>query len=200
PVAVLVTIDYMSPEQANGLALDCRSDQFSFGSVLYEIVTGKRRFQRRSKAETLAAILRDDPEPVLSLNPQAPAPLCWVIERCLAKDPKERYASTRDLVRDLATIRDRLSEAPSRHSPPRSSNLPSQRTALIGRDREVEAVKELLLRDDVHVVTLTGPGGIGKTRLGLQVAEEVAQSFPSGEFFVPLVAVGDTVVGPAFMW
>src|SRR2546428_8661567 len=132
PGAGLGTIEYMSPEQANGLPLDFRSDQFSFGSVLYEMVTGKRSFQRRSKAETLAAILRDDPEPVVSLNPQAPAPLCWVIERCLAKDPKQRYTSTRDLVRDLATIRDRLSEAPSRHSPPRSSNLPAQRTELIG--------------------------------------------------------------------
>src|SRR5438445_662084 len=199
PGAVLGTIEYMSPEQANGLPLDFRSDQFSFGSVLYEMVTGKRSFQRRSKAETLAAILRDDLEPVVSLNPQAPAPLCWVIERCLAKDPKQRYTSTRDLVRDLATIRDRLSEAPSRHSPPRSSNLPAQRTVLIGRDQEVEAVKELLLRDDVHVVTLTGPGGIGKTRLGLQVAEEVAQSFPSGVFFVPLAAVSDTALVPSII-
>src|SRR5437870_5522358 len=199
PGAVLGTIEYMSPEQANGLPLDFRSDQFSFGSVLYEMVTGKRSFQRRSKAETLAAILRDDPEPVVSLNPQAPAPLCWVIERCLAKDPKQRYTSTRDLVRDLATIRDRLSEAPSRHSPPRSSNLPAQRTVLIGRDQEVEAVKELLLRQDVHVITLTGPGGIGKTRLGLQVAEEVAQSFPSGVFFVPLAAVSDPVLVPSII-
>jgi predicted ATPase/serine/threonine protein kinase len=199
PGAVLGTIEYMSPEQAKGLPLDFRSDQFSFGSVLYEMVTGKRSFQRRSRTETLAAILRDDPEPVASLNPQAPAPLCWVIERCLAKDPKERYASTRDLVRDIATIRDRLSEAPSRHSPPRSSNLPAQRTALIGRDHEVEAIKELLQRDYVHVVTLTGPGGIGKTRLGLQVAEEVAQSFPSGVFFVPLAAVSDPALVPSII-
>src|SRR5438552_8864680 len=199
PGAVLGTIEYMSPEQANGLPLDFRSDQFSFGSVLYEMVTGKRSFQRSSKAETLAAILRDDPEPVVSLNPQAPAPLCWVIERCLAKDPKQRYTSTRDLVRDLATIRDRLSEAPSRHSPPRSSNLPAQRTALIGRDQEVEAVKELLLRDDVHVITLTGPGGIGKTRQGLQVASDVAESFPSGGCFIPLAAVHEPALVPSII-
>src|SRR2546425_13086474 len=199
PGAVLGTIEYMSPEQANGLPLDFRSDQFSFGSVLYEMVTGKRSFQRRSKAETLAAILRDHPEPVVSLHPQAPAPLCWVIERCHAKDPKQRYTSTRDLVRDLATIRDRLSEAPSRHSPPRSSNLPAQRTVLIGRDQEVEAVKELLLRQDVHVITLTGPGGIGKTRLGLQAASDVAESFPSGVCFIPLAAVHDPALVPSII-
>jgi predicted ATPase len=194
PGTVLGTVQYMSPEQASGLPLDFRSDQFSFGSVLYEMVTGKRSFQRRSNAETLAAILRDNPEPVASLNPQAPAPLCWVIERCLAKNPKERYASTCDLARDLATIRDRLSEAPSRHSPPRLSNLPTQRTVFIGRDREVGAVRELLLRDDVHLITLTGPGGIGKTRLGLQVAGEVVQSFPSGVCFIPLAAVSDPLL------
>jgi predicted ATPase/serine/threonine protein kinase len=199
PGTVLGTVEYMSPEQAKGLPIDFRSDQFSFGSVLYEMVTGKRSFQRRSKAETLAAILRDDPEPVASLIPQVPSPLCWVIERCLTKNPKERYASTRDLARDLATIRDRLSEAPSRHSPPQKSNLPTQRTAFIGRDREVRAVKGVLLRDDVRLITLTGPGGIGKTSLGLKVAREVAQSFPSGVCFIPLAAVSDLALIPAII-
>src|SRR5256884_6931636 len=179
PGTVMGTVEYMSPEQANALPLDFRSDQFSFGLVLYEMVTGKRTFRRHSNAETLAAILRDDPEPVASLNSQAPAPLCWIIERCLAKNPKDRYSSTRDLTRELASLRDRLSEAPSRHSLTRTCNLPAQRTMFIGRDREVAAVKELLLRDDVHVITLTGPGGIGKTRLGLQVAGDVAESFPA---------------------
>ena len=135
PGTVMGTVEYMSPEQANGLPLDFRSDQFSFGLVLYEMVTGKRTFRRRSNAETLAAILRDDPEPVASLNPQAPAPLCWIIERCLAKNPKDRYSSTRELTRELASLRERLSEAPSRHSLTRTSNLPSQRTMFIGRDR-----------------------------------------------------------------
>jgi predicted ATPase len=196
PGMIMGTAEYMSPEQANGLPLDFRSDHFSFGLVLYEMVTGKRSFRRRGQAETLAAILRDDPEPVASLNPQAPAPLCWLIDRCLAKDPGNRYESTRDLARDLATIRDRLSEAPSRYAQPRPNNLPNQRTSLIGRDREVAAVKELLLREDVHVVTLTGPGGIGKTRLGLQVAAEVAQNFPSGVCFVPLATVRDAALIP----
>ena len=134
---VVGTIEYMSPEQANGLPVDFRSDQFSFGSVLYEMVTGKRSFQRRSTAEMLAAILRDDPLPVASINPQAPAPLCWVVERCLAKDPKQRYASTRDLARDLGTIRDRLSGAPRgrlRGIPllRRASSPPNKRNLLDG--------------------------------------------------------------------
>src|SRR5207245_9629076 len=66
-------------------------------------------------------------------------------------------------------------------------------------DAEVEDVTELLLGEDVHVITLTGPGGSGKTRLGLQVAEEVSQSFPSGVFFVPLAAVSDPVLVPSII-
>jgi predicted ATPase/serine/threonine protein kinase len=199
PGAILGTVPYMSPEQANGQPLDFRSDQFSFGSLLYEMVTGKRAFPHQSAAQILAAILRDQPEAAASLNPQTPAPLCWVIERCLAKNPKDRYDSTHDLARDLATIRDRLPDAPSRHAAPRLNTLPGQATAFIGREREVTAVKELLLRDDVRVVTLTGPGGIGKTRLALQVAGEVSERFDGGTCLIPLAAVSDASLIPSII-
>jgi len=199
PGAVLGTLPYMSPEQANGQPLDFRSDQFSLGSLLYEMVTGKRAFPHQGVAEILAAILRDQPEAAASLNPQAPAPLCWVIERCLAKNPKDRYDSTHDLARDLAAIRDRLPEAPSRHLAPRINTLPSQATAFIGRGQELAAVKELLLREDVRVVTLTGPGGIGKTRLALQVASDLRERFDGGICFIPLAAVSDASLIPSII-
>jgi serine/threonine protein kinase len=108
---VLGTVGYMSPEQASGQPVDYRSDQFSFGSILYELLTGKRAFQKKSGAQTLAAIIQDEPEPVGALNPQVPAPLRWIIERCLAKEPEARYASTKDLAHDLASLRDHLLEA-----------------------------------------------------------------------------------------
>ena len=111
PGIVMGTVGYMSPEQALGKALDFRSDQFSFGSILYEMATGKRAFARGNTPETLTAILREEPEPIGSIAPVTPAPLRWVIERCLAKQPDDRYASTRDLARDLATLKDRLSES-----------------------------------------------------------------------------------------
>ncbi len=197
PGMVMGTVAYMSPEQASGLPLDFRSDQFSFGSVLYEMLAGRRGFQGRNHAETVAAILRDNPLPIGSLCPRVPAPLCWLIERCLAKDPNERYPSTRDLARDLATIRDRYSESSSDPLPGPPANIPVQRTVLIGREREVEAITDLLFRDGVPLVTLTGPGGIGKSRLSLQVAVEVADSFPGGVHFVPLASVADPALVPS---
>jgi predicted ATPase len=199
PGAVLGTVPYMSPEQANGQPLDFRSDQFSFGSLLYEMVTGKHAFPQRGAAQILAAILRDQPAAAASLNPQAPAPLCWVIDRCLEKNPQDRYDSTHDLARDLESIRDRLPEAPSRHLAPRLNTLPSQPTVFIGREREVAAVKEMLLREDVRMVTLTGPGGIGKTRLALQVASEVSERFDGGICFIPLAAVTDALLIPSIV-
>jgi eukaryotic-like serine/threonine-protein kinase len=108
---VLGTVGYMSPEQASGKPIDFRSDQFSLGSILHEMATGKRAFQRGTTAETLTAIIREDSEPLVQAESDVPTPFRWVVERCLQKDPDERYASTRDLARDLKSIREHLSEA-----------------------------------------------------------------------------------------
>ena len=113
PGTVMGTVGYMSPEQASGRPVDFRSDQFSLGSILYEMATAKRAFQKNTGAETLAAVIRDEPEPVAQVNPRAPAPFRWIVERCLAKDPDERYASTRDLARDLKSVREHLGEVTS---------------------------------------------------------------------------------------
>ena len=189
--AVMGTLTYMSPEQAKGDDVDFHSDQFSFGSVLYEMVTGIAAFQKKTAAETAAAILRDEPERINPRLLQAPAPFVWIVERCLAKDPKLRYQSTRELARDLAAVRDRLADAPVRYSEPRASNLPVPRTAFIGREQEATSLRSLLCREDVRLLTLTGPGGIGKTRLALQVASELVVQFPSGVCFVPLSVVAE---------
>ncbi len=86
---ILGTVGYMSPEQAKGGSVDYRSDQFSFGSILYEMATGRRAFQHGSTPETLTAIIRDEPEPIASINPRIPAPLRWTVQRCLAKEARE---------------------------------------------------------------------------------------------------------------
>ncbi len=111
--AVLGTVAYMSPEQARGEVVDFRTDQFSLGTVLYEMLTGKRPFEGASVADTLAAIIRDEPEPLEKRVPNVPAPVRWIVDRCLAKERQARYDSTRDLARDLATCGLYLSDAVS---------------------------------------------------------------------------------------
>jgi eukaryotic-like serine/threonine-protein kinase len=107
---IVGTAGYMSPEQARGGPVACQSDQFSFGSVLYEMTTGRRAFRGNTRIDTLAAVLNEEPEPISRLRPGAPPPLRWVVERCLAKSPADRYQSTRDLAREIRGIRDHLSE------------------------------------------------------------------------------------------
>ena len=104
------TVPYMSPEQARGGASNFHSDQFSFGLLLYEMLTGQPAFRRATPAATLHAIINDELPAMTAIGARTPAQLRWIIERCLAKDPSERYASTTDLHRELRILRDRLTE------------------------------------------------------------------------------------------
>jgi Tol biopolymer transport system component len=104
PGVILGTVGYMSPEQASGHEVGLESDQFSWGAILYEMATGRHAFKLSTPVETLAAIIREEPARIDALNPKVPLPLRWVVERCLAKNPVERYASTRDLARDLQRL------------------------------------------------------------------------------------------------
>ena len=94
---VLGTVGYMSPEQVRGHAVDARSDLFSFGTLLYEMVSGKRAFHRGSAADTMSAVLKEDP-PDLSAGDRGVPPIVdRIIRRCLEKSPQERFQSARDL-------------------------------------------------------------------------------------------------------
>jgi non-specific serine/threonine protein kinase len=104
PGVVMGTVGYMSPEQASGRPVDYRSDQFALGLLIYELVTGKRPFERPTMAQTLAATIESDPPSLESLRPDVPPHLAAVVRRLLAKNPDERYESTRDLARELKSI------------------------------------------------------------------------------------------------
>ena len=110
---VLGTVAYMSPEQASGRPADHRSDQFSFATIVYELLTGKRPFAKPTAVETMSAILREDPTPLSQSVAACPAPLRWIVDRCHAKEPDGRYASTLDLARELKDLRDHYSELSS---------------------------------------------------------------------------------------
>ena len=108
------TIPYMSPEQARGVSSDYRSDQFSLGLILFEMAAARPAFRRDTPAATLDAIINDEPQDLPALDARLPPMFRWIVERCLAKDAGERYASTTDLHRDLRTLRDRFGELASR--------------------------------------------------------------------------------------
>ena len=94
----------MSPEQAAGRPVDFRSDQFSFGSILYEMATGRRAFQKETTPRRWPPSSRSEPEPVGRLNARLPVPLVTIIGQCLAKKPEKRFATTRDLAAALQTV------------------------------------------------------------------------------------------------
>jgi DNA-binding winged helix-turn-helix (wHTH) protein len=107
---ILGTVAYMSPEQADGRPVDARSDIFSFGSVFYEMVTGRRAFQRNSTVSILADVMREDPRPVGELAKDTPSGLVRIIDQCLRKDREARYPSMAAVLRDLEDCRAALAE------------------------------------------------------------------------------------------
>jgi len=118
PGLVLGTVGYMSPEQVRGAAADHRSDIFSLGTIIHEMLSGRRAFQRETAAETMSAILKDDPERSSS-DPAVPLALERVIGYCMEKDPAERFQSAKDVALALAAA-----SGPALSGPQRADALP----------------------------------------------------------------------------
>jgi len=104
PGVVLGTLGYMSPEQVKGMNADARSDIFAFGAIFYEMLSGTRAFHRPSAAETMSAILREEPPDLSASNQSVPAGLDRIVRHCLEKSPDERFHSAHDLAFDLETL------------------------------------------------------------------------------------------------
>jgi serine/threonine protein kinase/tetratricopeptide (TPR) repeat protein len=102
PGIVMGTVGYMSPEQVRGLAIDHRSDIFSFGAILYEMLSGKRAFSRTTASDTMAAILRDEPSDLSQSGQNIPPALDHIVRHCLEKDRDNRFQSARDVAFDLS--------------------------------------------------------------------------------------------------
>jgi serine/threonine protein kinase len=130
PGMVLGTVGYMSPEQVRGEIVDQRSDIFSFGTILYEMLTGARAFKRNSAIETLGAILNEEPPDVIDVLPNTPPALDRLVRRCLEKDRDRRFQNARDLAFNLETLSSYSSQGTLTGTPlPRVEGEPAQRTS-----------------------------------------------------------------------
>ena len=148
--AILGTVGYMSPEQATGRTVDFRSDQFSFGVVLYELLTGQRAFQRATSVETLSAILRDEPPPLSSIRSDASEALQRVIGRCLEKSPEQRFASTRE----LAAVLEAMTPGSSTTAPPTETG--SVERPATARARSLLSMRWLAAAAVIVIAVLSG--------------------------------------------
>ena len=221
PGMIVGTVAYMSPEQARGIAVDARTDIWSLGVVLYEILTGHKPFEGRTMSDVIVSILEKEPPPLAQYLQPAPDDLQRILKKALHKQTDERYQTLDELLIDLKNFKREVEfqanlksdgmpgKSPSQASgdlqtpvsPAGSSrtetvivpnNLPAQITALIGRETEAGTVKRLLQQGSARLVTLTGPGGTGKTRLSLAVGSDLLNDFADGVFFITLASISDS--------
>jgi len=129
--AIVGTFQYMSPEQIEAKELDGRSDIFSLGAVLYEMLTGQRAFPGKSKLSVASAILEKEPAPISTIKPMAPPALDHAIRRCLAKEPERRWQSAADLAGELQWVAE---------SGWHAADVPTRQAASMGKATELGVV------------------------------------------------------------
>lgn len=205
--AVLGTLDYLSPEALRSEGIDARTDIWSFGVMLFEMLAGRRPFDERTAAATALTILQNPVPDLEALRPDVPVALVDLIYRMLEKDRQARISSVRLVGAELEAISkgtDLTLQVQSRvlaegrpvfTTPSTSSagvprhNLPAQTTPFIGRQAEVAELTQLLNDTTVRLVTVLGLGGMGKTRLALEVAATQLDIYEHGVYFVSLTSL-----------
>jgi len=190
--AIVGTVPYMAPEQLRTGQVDTRADLYAVGVILYEMATGQRPFAETGLGPLVKSILERTPEPPRRLNPALSPRLESIVLKALRKSADERHHSAEELIRELQGTAPVERRSVLRGH--RIGNLPQPRTSFVGRERESIEVKACL--ESTRLLTLTGSGGCGKTRLAIASAETVRDAYPDGVWLVELAAVQDALVVP----
>lgn len=199
PGAFVGTADYAAPEQIEGREVTSAVDVYAFGGMLYRLLTNRRPYVRDTDIAVMFAHMSEEPPKPSAVRPELPAELDAVVARAMAKATTERFATCREVV-DAARaalggriVAGGVPEPPAAAAPARPAlrtNLPVLETALIGREEELGSVSALVRSPAVRLVTLTGFGGTGKTRLALEAAATLLHELDAA-FLVDLSAVQD---------
>jgi non-specific serine/threonine protein kinase len=226
PGIIRGTVAYMSPEQARGLKVDGRTDIWSFGIVLYELLARRTPFTGKTATDVILSIIEKEPPALQFIAPDLPNELYFIVGKTLRKKLDERYQTIKDVLADLRRVKQRLeyeeiertlspedskarierkqketevgaavlsdsgpsmSTSTSENLPP--NNLSTELSPLIGRETELEEIEGLLGQSDIRLLTITGVGGTGKTRLALAVAHASLAEFTDGVYFINLSAI-----------
>jgi serine/threonine protein kinase/tetratricopeptide (TPR) repeat protein len=210
---VLGTVHYMSPEQTRGEPMDARSDIFSFGCVLYEAATGKLPFSGPSMLSIAHNIAATDPPPPSRLNPEIPVEFDMIVERALAKNKEQRYASVADLAEALRTLKGSSENFVSLTESASALSASAEQESFVGRSNELNKLDGLLRRvveGSGRVVFITGEPGIGKSSLVGEFLRRARKQYPgllisrgrcveqygTGEAYLPFLdAIGSLLTG-----
>lgn len=207
---IVGTLSYLSPEALHGESIDERSDIWAFGVLLYEMLTGERPFPETNPGPLITSIMTKKVPDLETIRPDAPTALVDLVYRMLKKDVHARIPSVRLIGAELESIIRGDTSSIQTVAPPDTdgrfvnatpttassqvrqsqvvptNNLPQSPTAFVGREAELSELATLIDDDDIHLITLLGPGGIGKTRIALESAQQHLSNFSDGVFYVPL--------------
>jgi non-specific serine/threonine protein kinase len=191
------TVFYLAPELLRGQDPSPQSDLYALGVMLYELAAGRLPFTGDDPLAVISHHLHTPPTPPREHDPALPPALDALILRLLSKQPADRPASAAEVRQALDEVERQTTGAgapPQRAgaAPPPASGLPAQPTPFVGRQRELAEVAERLQSPACRLLTLIGPGGIGKTRLALQAAAAHAPAFADGVCFVPLAPISSS--------